>query len=116
MTDPTFAPTWLKPADVAEWLHLQPIPEADLGVLTQVCAAVEITVQRYRPDGRTDTGYTPDAEIYSGATMMAARVFRRRNTASGIETFADSVAYVANRDPDIQAFLHTGPFARPRTG
>lgn len=112
MTAP--APGWLAVDDVAGWLHLAPVSAEDAVILGGVCSAVEPLVVRARPDG--DFSARPAPDIYQGSVMFAARVFRRRNTASGIETFADSVTYVASRDPEIQQLLRTGPYAMPRVG
>jgi len=115
-------PTWLDPADVEAWLRLTPGTDADL--LGWCCAYAVIEVQRCRPDqwvvvitadDETRT-YTPDAEVYQTAVMLAGRVYRRRNSPGGIELFADSVAYVARYDPEIQRGLRSGGYAWPAVG
>ena len=120
-----FIPTWLDPADVRKWLrdNAQP-PANDDFELGRVCKQTEGHVERVRPDGWTfpeppEAGpplYVPDAEIYQGAVMYAARLLRRRNTPTGIE-FSDAGAVFSPRyDPQIDQALHTGAYTRPGAG
>lgn len=117
MTTPT---GWLLPADVKAWLRLTDTVDDDL--VADVSASVQPWVQRCRPEWSTtdpDTGvqtYTPDDETYRGAVMFAARLYRRRNSPGGIESFADSVTYVARWDPEIARFLRTGDYMLPAVG
>jgi hypothetical protein len=120
VTAPT--PTWLDPADVKRWLRLADAVDDDL--VADCAAAVEPQVERSRPDQWIVTVtaddvtrvYTPDGEVYQAAVMLAGRVYRRRNSPGGIELFADSVAYVARYDPDIQRALRQGAWAMPAVG
>lgn len=58
----------------------------------------------------------PDA-VSLGATMLGARLARRRNSPSGVEPMGTAgVAYVARTDPDIAMLLRTGTQATPRVG
>ena len=123
MTD--FAWTWLDPVDVTGWLRVNlPGPAGDDAETVRVCAMTEAYVERCRPEF-TDTttepppvpGYVPDAEVYHGAVMYAARELRRRNSPAGIETFADGGAtFVAKYDADIERALRTGQWSRPAVG
>ena len=46
----------------------------------------------------------PSAQL--GATMLAARLHRRRNSPGGIESFvADGAVYVSRQDPDVAVLL-----------
>lgn len=57
------------------------------------------------------------SEVELGATMLAARLARRRNSPSGVEPMGTAgVAYVARTDPDIAMLLRTGQQATPRVG
>lgn len=121
---PAYAPTWLDPDDVRHWLrsNKQPVPDEQTEV-DRVCAAAEIHAQRNRPDqftepvDGTDPVYVPDAEVYQGAVMFAARELRRRNSPAGVESFADvGVSFVAKYDPDIDRALHTGAYTPPGVG
>ena len=112
-------PVWLSTDDVLTQLHIYPVA-ADVRALVQECAAaVEPAVQRYRYDGwdaSTPRVYVPAVDVYRGAVLMAARLFRRRNAPVGNETFGESVAYVVNRDPETQELLRTGPWLMPQSG
>ena len=122
----TFTWTWLDPADVRHWLRLNDAGDGDdAAEVEEVCVATEIYVQRCRPDGYTagddstpdPAVYTPDAQIYRGAVMYAARWLRRRNSPSGIESFADvGVMFVSKYDPQINEALRTGDQALPGFG
>lgn len=58
----------------------------------------------------------PDA-VRMGAVMLAARVWRRRNTPGGVESAGDfGVAYVRRTDPDIAQMLELGDYSRPGVG
>lgn len=135
---PPSGPTWLGPADVVAWLKLTPTARDD-EVLARVCAAVEPQVQAARPDlwwpprdsrqfrtsehgseHGSEPGqgqfYRPDGEVYLAAIMLAARVFRRRNSPGGMETSFDQIAYVARFDPEIERALQQGRSRRPAIG
>jgi hypothetical protein len=117
-----FTPVWLDPADVRKWLrdNAQPPANDDLE-LDRVCSQTETHVERVRTDAWTVDGadepvYSPDAEVYQGAIMYAARLLRRRNTPSGVE-FGDTGAVFSPKfDPQIDQALHTGAYTPPRTG
>lgn len=55
--------------------------------------------------------------VIDGASMLAARLFRRRNSPAGVETFTDQGAvYVQRNDPDIAQLLRLGTYAPPQVG
>lgn len=58
------------------------------------------------------------ADIAEGATMLAARLFRRRNSPAGVEQFAGapSPAYVMRNDPDVAMLLKLGNHTPPQVG
>lgn len=53
-----------------------------------------------------------------GATMLAGRLYRRRNSPAGVEAFSDlgGAVYVQRNDPDIAMMLRIGAYARPMVG
>jgi hypothetical protein len=128
-----FAPTWLDVADVKEQLRIDGADTTDDDLISRCSAAVEPQVQRARPDllvpaapaGRDARGritaaapatYSPDAEVYQAAVMLASRLVRRRNSPGGVESFGDSVLYVARFDPEISRALRSGNWAMPGVG
>jgi hypothetical protein len=48
--------------------------------------------------------------------MLAARLVRRRLSPAGIESFGESVTYVASFDPDLDRFLRRDRFRLPGVG
>lgn len=55
--------------------------------------------------------------IILGATMLAARLFERRNSPQGVAAFGDAgPAYVQRNDPDVALLLKLGPYAEPAVG
>lgn len=107
---------WLDPADVAQFLRLpSPVPEVDSGLLADCCGAAEPIVVRHRSDIGTDPDAIPD-DVYQGAVMLAARLYRRRNSPAGIETMGETVNYVASFDPDLDQFLRRGRYRMPGVG
>jgi hypothetical protein len=56
------------------------------------------------------------ADVQLGTVMLAARTYRRRNSAGGVESFGDSVLFVARFDPDIERLLRLNTQARPGVG
>lgn len=109
---PTFTLTWLSPDSVKDWLRLPADDTVDDDLIVQCCALTEIHVQDVRSDAIGEDGnYLPDAEIYQGAVMYAAREFRRRNSPAGIEVLGDQTSFVSRYDADIDRALHTGPWA-----
>lgn len=113
MTDPVPTPAgWLLPEDVKAWLRLG--DAADDALLEDVIGAVEVVVARDRFDALPDP--SADLEVYQGAVMYAARVYRRRNSPAGVESFGESVSYVARWDPDVDRFLRRGAYRFPGVG
>jgi hypothetical protein len=58
------------------------------------------------------------ANTVLGANMLAGRLYRRRNSPAGVESFSDlgGAVYVQRNDPDIALLLRTGAYARPMVG
>jgi hypothetical protein len=49
--------------------------------------------------------------------MLAARLYRRRNSPEGVATFtADGAVYVQRNDPDVGMLLGIGSWAPPVVG
>lgn len=101
--------------DVIEWLRL-PVG-VDIDILTDVCSAVSIWVNRLPcvvdglPDGEA---WTDDIRL--AATMLTARFYRRRNSPSGIDTVTDAGAiYLPRRDADVDTLLRLNEYNFPAT-
>lgn len=100
------------PAGVMTWLGNTAAAPPDQ--LVTVVQAVNVWVRRL-------TGTTAatqwDADVVLGALMLAGRLWRRRDSPAGVETFAgDGAVYVQRNDPDVALLLGLGPYAAPRVG
>lgn len=55
--------------------------------------------------------------VVEGASLLAARIWRRRGSIGGVEAFGDlGPVYVRRWDPDIATMLGMGASAGPRIG
>jgi hypothetical protein len=107
------------PDRVAAYLRL-PTPSTDADLLTDVCAAVNAWVSRLQwvadaAAAANPVGTWPETADH-GATMLAARMYRRRNTPSGVEALTDMVVYVPRRDSDVDQMLRVGAYQIPGVG
>lgn len=76
--------------------------------LTEVCTAVNVFVSTYATDA-------PPGQQALGAKMLAARLFRRRNSPGGVENMNDmSPVYIQRNDPDIALLLRIGAHRLPK--
>lgn len=104
------------PDSVAAWLKLTP-SSADTALLEDVCAAVNEWVGRLDWISRhNDSAGAWPVSAEHGAVMLAARMYRRRNTPGGVESFTDAVIYVPRRDGDVDQLLRIGAYQMPGVG
>jgi hypothetical protein len=120
-TPPDYESGGVAPDAVAAWLRLT-VP-ADVDLLTQVCAAVNAWIARLPYVRSASVQLDPDVDAvvwprdaYQGAVMLAARMYRRRNTPSGVEAMTDLVVYLPRRDSDVDQLLRIGAYARVQVG
>ena len=109
---------WLDPALVAAWLKIATPSTEDAALLAQCAAAAQPPVESARPDQwvTLEDGsrvYTPDDEVRTAAVMLAARIYRRRNSPGGMDTSFDQIAYVSRFDPEIERALRQGRSRKP---
>lgn len=107
---PTSATPPTSAAAVAEQLSWSDRSEQALAKLDATVAAVNalvpIIARRTEPE-----------LIALGATMLAARLYRRRNSPEGVATFTqDGAVYVQKNDPDVAMLLGLGSWAPPVVG
>jgi hypothetical protein len=109
VSSPSPATTPTTAAAVARQLSQNPDDSAVLDALEPTVAAVNVLVPRMAT--------TPLEAQQIGATMLAARLWRRRNSPEGVATFtADGAVYVQRNDPDISMLLGIGSSAPPVVG
>jgi hypothetical protein len=115
-TPPAEAPaTPTSAASVAEWLLKEHGDTATEEKLAPTVAAVNRFVRRvHNPD--PSGAWAEDHAL--GATMLAARLWRRRRSVEGVlaEFTAAGPAYVSRHDPDVAMLLQLGPYAVPTVG
>lgn len=94
---------------VKTWMHIQGTDQ-DTHVTAVVEAVNAFVAQLPVVDGK-------DAwpkQVDLAATMLAARLVRRRNSPSGVEALTDAgTAYVSRYDPDIGRMLELDGYERP---
>lgn len=109
-------------AGVAAWLDQVDAASGDTDrpQLGMVVSATNVFVRRLKgSDGEPVDGqpFVWPADVVLGATMLAGRLWRRRDSPAGVETFAgDGAVYVQRTDPDVAMLLQLGPYAPPRIG
>lgn len=96
-----------------EWLQLTG-PDSD-AILADCVAAANSVVDRYI-DSEQDIPTDSDAE--QAATMLAARLYRRRNSPEGVQGITpEGVAVgIVRSDSDIARLLRIDSFAIPQVG
>lgn len=104
--------------DVADWMELSATDAQLPGVVDAVNAFVERLpdIPRDAPSAEGEPGpWAPDTKL--AATMLAARLHRRRNSPNGVEALTEGGAsYVSRYDPDVARILRIDGHKRPAVG
>lgn len=96
--------------------------DVDDAAIDRVVGAANQLVQALRIAAPFDTDPAPadwaaGPRVVEGATMLAARLFERRNSPNGVAAFGDGgVAYVQRNDPDVAQLLEIGSYSSPAVG
>ena len=99
------------PERTATWLSMA-APDQDL---VDTVAAVNEIVRDWIPTPAD--GEPWPHRVVRGCTMLAGRMYRRRNSPGGVEVYgAEGAAYVSRSDPDVAQLLKIGPYADPAVG
>lgn len=97
--------------------HLSIADDRDDTKLTTIVAAVNNLVRSMTVAEAAVGATTWPERIEYGATMLAGRLFRRKNSPAGVEAFGQlGAAYVMRNDPDIAQLLQLGTYQGPRVG
>jgi hypothetical protein len=105
------------PADVKAWLKIDPSDTTDDEILVPICDATMAYVAALPYVAGLDPALDWPADVRLGTTMLAAKLYRRRLSPSGIDAVTDAGAvYVARADPDVARLLHLDSQAYPRVG
>lgn len=85
--------------------------------LEPIVAAVNAMVRTWPVAGDLDADGAFAPYCVLGACMLAARLYRRKNSPAGVESFGSlGAAYVMRNDPDIAQLLQLGSYTRPQIG
>jgi hypothetical protein len=85
--------------------------------LAQIVAAVNNVVRGMAVSEAAVGALEWPSRIVLGATMLAGRLFRRKNSPAGVEAFGQlGAAYVMRNDPDIAHLLKLGSYQTPQIG
>ena len=108
------------PGGVAAFLRLGPTASEDeLARVDEVTTAVNALVRQW-PVAAKALEVTPatwPAYVTEGATMLAGRLFRRRESPAGVAAFGElGPVYVMRNDPDVAMLLRLGSWAPPAVG
>lgn len=102
--------------EVLAWLKSKDTP-ADSTELAMVVAATVDYVDGLPVVRDSADPSTWSAGVKLGAAMLAARLYRRRNSPAGIEAMTDAgTSYVARHDPDVSRLLKLDASAAPAVG
>lgn len=103
--------------------HLKIADTADDARLGQIVAAVNAAVRTWTCALDSSAPDTPvgdrvwNARTSEGATLLSARLFRRKNSPSGVEAFGElGPVYVQRNDPDVAMLLRLGSWSGPEVG
>lgn len=107
---------------VKVWLTIEAEDTSDDDKLALIVSAVNSQVRTWRVSQAAVTDpFDPEAtwpdRIVLGATMLAGRLWRRKNSPAGVEAFGSMGAtYVMRSDPDIAQLLALGSWQAPQVG
>lgn len=102
-------------ANLRAWLNLG--ADIDQSLISQVAVATDDWVNAL--PYVSEYGSAPDtdpwpADVALGAVMLAARLYRRRNSPAGIDAITDAgIAYVARSDSDVASLLRLAVYQPP---
>lgn len=104
--------------DVKIFLGEQAYGTIDIEI-DRVCEAVTALIASYAdyevPTYDNDSSWPPNIKL--GAKMLAARLYRRRNSPAGVESLGElGPVYVSRNDPDLAQLLRIGRYERPKVG
>lgn len=102
-------------ATAKAWLNID--DNIDDQALTLVVGAVNESIRSFPVAQPVRDASEWPVKIQLGAAMLAARLWRRRDTPAGVEAFGGlGVAYVRRNDPDVAQLLELDAQAKPAIG
>jgi hypothetical protein len=112
------APTGTGPTTVPRILAMLSLQESEADAVAGPVAAVNSLVRGWlKPAAVVDGEELWDARHVYGADLLAARLYRRRDSPAGVLPFGqEGAAYVQRNDPDVALLLEMGHYARLQVG
>lgn len=85
--------------------------DTDVNLQAAVDAVNDLLAEWIAPDRLTRRS------VIHGGVMLAARVYRRRNSPAGVEALGEmGPVYVSRNDPDLAMMLGLGNYRKPMVG
>lgn len=98
-------------------LYLGIEDERDDDRLARIVSAVDSFVRDLPIAARADGATEWPARIVEGSTMLAGRLWRRKDSPAGIAAVNDlGPVYVQRNDPDVALLLELGDHSKPAVG
>ena len=99
---------------VVAWGHLGASTDLDLVTACADAVNVWVTTLPVVTDSADPAAWS--AAVTLGATMLAARLYHRRSSPGGVESFTDTLIYLPRRDSDVDLLLGIGRYTAPGVG
>lgn len=107
----------LTEAEVCAHMGVDPatLSDTDTAHLAAVVAAVLVVVPDIVPRVRKDPTAAWSASVHQGAVQLAARLFARRNSPTGVAglTEVGGAAFIARYDADLERLFGIGSWSPP---
>ena len=103
-------------AEVMKWGGLQSLDTEETAALALVVDAVNVYVEALPSIDRDLALDQWAGTTRLGAIMLAARIYRRKNSPGGIESVGDTMTFVSRYDSDISRLLNIDSFRKPSIG
>lgn len=86
----------------------------DVDALKRACDGANAFLRRYKTEPAEGEEWRADYAL--GTVMLAAQLYRRRNTPGGVEQFGETGVYVRAIDADVERLLRIGRYSPPGVG
>lgn len=109
--------SWLPLDDVLAQVGAEPA-SSQAAAADRARLAAAAHVERLRPElVAAYVAGTVDADVVKGAVLLAARLFSRAGSPTGLASFGEfGPSAILRLDPDIERLLALGRYAPPRVG
>lgn len=102
---------------VKRLVGIKPDDTTDDDRLARIVAAANSFVRDLPIAARSDGLEAWQARVVEGADMLAARLWRRKDSPAGVAALGDfGPVYVQRNDPDVAMLLELGQHSRPAVG